>query len=91
MSTLVKAGDVPVASRRDYWMHTLDEAVGPLDLRTEGLDSGDWLRFGELGAVRVVQLSASSAGVARLTPSAVRRSDPDGPPCRDGQGVCGGR
>jgi hypothetical protein len=36
------ADDVPVASRRDYWMHTLDEAIGPLDLRTEGLDSGDW-------------------------------------------------
>jgi AraC-like DNA-binding protein len=77
MSTLVTASDVPVAARRDHWLHTLDEAIGPLDLRTERLDSRDWLRCGQLGAVRVVQLSGSSAGVARLTPSGVRRADPD--------------
>ncbi len=71
------ADDVPLASRRDFWLHTLDETIGPLDLRTGGLDSRDWVRCGDIGAVRVVELSGGHGGVARLTPSGVRRSDPD--------------
>ena len=66
MSTVVAADDVPAASRREYWLHRVDETIGPLDLRTSGLDARDRLRFGEIGALRVAELSAGGPGVARL-------------------------
>jgi AraC-like DNA-binding protein len=69
MSTVVAADDVPAASRREYWLHRLDETIGPLDLRTSGLDGRDRLRFGEIGPLRVVELSAGGPGVARLAAS----------------------
>jgi AraC-like DNA-binding protein len=74
MTTSVAADDVPVASRREYWLHRLDETIGPLDLRTSGLDGRDRLRFGEIGALRVAELSAGGPGVARL---AARRPGPE--------------
>jgi AraC-like DNA-binding protein len=77
MSSLVAADDVPVAQRRDYWHHALDHAVGPLDVRTDGLDSRDRLRAGAIGPLRVVELSAGRAGVASLTPAQTRRADVD--------------
>jgi AraC-like DNA-binding protein len=69
MSTVVAADDVPAASRREYWLHRLDETIGPLDLRTSGLDGRDRLRFGEIGPLRVAELSAGGPGVARLAAS----------------------
>jgi AraC-like DNA-binding protein len=77
MSTLMAADDVPAASRLEYWRHALDTTIGPLDLRTGGLDSRDRLRFGEIGAIRVVELSGGMPGVASLKASHLRRSDPD--------------
>jgi AraC-like DNA-binding protein len=77
MSTLLAADDVPAAARRDYWLHVLDEVVGPIDLQTAGLDSRDRLRSGEIGAVRVVDLRGSNDGVASLTARRLRESDPD--------------
>jgi AraC-like DNA-binding protein len=77
MSTVVVADEVPVASRRDYWFHALDDTIGPIDVQTATLGSRDWLRCGEIGAVRVVELSASSGGVASLTARQTRRSDAD--------------
>jgi AraC-like DNA-binding protein len=77
MSTLLAADDVPAASRLDYWHHALDDTIGPLELSTEGLDARDRIRAGAMGALHVVELTTSSAGVAGLTARGLRGSDPD--------------
>jgi AraC-like DNA-binding protein len=77
MSTLLAADDVPAASRRDYWHHALDDTIGPLELRTEGLDARDRIRAGAVGALHVVDLTTGSAGVAGLTARSLRGSDTD--------------
>lgn len=76
MSVLLRADDVPVTSRVDYWRHVVDETLGPLDLRLpSGPDLRDELLIGDAGAVRVAQLSTPTAGGANRTPKHIRRSD----------------
>jgi hypothetical protein len=47
MSVLVNAKDVPAASRLEYWQHTVDEILGPLEVRmpSRGVDLQDHLRI----------------------------------------------
>jgi AraC-like DNA-binding protein len=76
MSRLLRADDVPAASRVDYWRHVVDEALGPLDLRLpSGPDLRDELLIGDAGAVRVAQLSTPTAGGASRTAKHIRQSD----------------
>ena len=79
MSVLVRAGDVPVASRMDYWQHVVDTTLGPLEVQRPpgGLDGRDQLIVGDAGAVRVAELTSGQPGGASRTAEHVRRSDLD--------------
>jgi AraC-like DNA-binding protein len=79
MSVLVRATDVPVASRMEYWRQVVEELLGPLEVRTppDGLDGRDRLLVGEAGAVRVAELTAGQAGGVSRTAAHVRRLDLD--------------
>jgi AraC-like DNA-binding protein len=77
MSTLLAADDVPAPARRDYWHHALDDTIGPLELRTGGLDARDRIRAGAIGAVQVVELTTSRPGVASLTARSLQGADAD--------------
>jgi hypothetical protein len=35
MSVVLRATDVPVPSRMDYWQHVPDETLGPLEVRRD--------------------------------------------------------
>jgi AraC-like DNA-binding protein len=77
MSVLFRAVDEPEASRMDYWHHVVGDMAAPLDLRIpEELGGRDQLLVGELGAVRVAELSTGKPGDARRTESTIRRRDP---------------
>jgi AraC-like DNA-binding protein len=77
VSLVLNAGELPVSSRLEHWMHLLDESVGPLDLRTGALGARDQVRVGDLGAVRVAELSTGEPGVASRTMSHIRKLDRD--------------
>jgi AraC-like DNA-binding protein len=57
----------------EYWRHVLDETVGPLD----PVGVPDQLRVGEVGAVRVAELSQRESGGARRTTRHARLLDLD--------------
>jgi len=79
MSVLVKAEDVPAASRLEYWQHTVDEILGPLEVRmpSRGVDLQDQLRIGDAGAVRLAELRSHRPGGAQRSRRHIRRSDLD--------------
>jgi hypothetical protein len=79
MSVLVKAEDVPAASRLEYWQHTVDEILGPLEVRmpSSGVDLQDQLRIGDAGAVRLAELRSHRPGGAQRSRRHIRRSDLD--------------
>jgi AraC-like DNA-binding protein len=77
MTRLLRAADVPVASRADYWRHVVGETLGPLEVRPTGLDGRDQLLLGDAGAVRVAELTAGRSGGASRTARHIRRSDLD--------------
>jgi AraC-like DNA-binding protein len=66
-----RATDVPAAAREDYWRHVLGETLGPL----EPVDVPDRVRVGDLGAVRVGELSQRRPGGARRTARHLRGVD----------------
>lgn len=73
-----RADAAPPKTRRDYWQHVIEGAIGPLDLRVDGgLDSGDRLRVSEAGAVRVLELAVSNRRVAERAQAHIRRQDLD--------------
>jgi AraC-like DNA-binding protein len=73
MSTVFRASDEHAASREERWRHVLGESVG--ELETHGVP--DRFVAGEIGALRIGELSASEAGGGKRTAAHVRRSDPD--------------
>jgi AraC-like DNA-binding protein len=78
MSVVYHADAAPPKTRRDYWQHVIEGALGPLDVRVDGgLDSGDRLRVGEAGAVRVLELAVSNRRVAERAQTHIRRLDLD--------------
>jgi AraC-like DNA-binding protein len=78
MGVVFRADVEPPTSRTDYWAHVLEDTLGPATLREGGaLDSGDRLRLGDAGAVRVVDLSVSDEHVAERRPTHIRQMDPD--------------
>ena len=77
MGVTFRARDEVAGSRRDYWVHVVGAALGPVQLQIEGaVDAGDELVVGEMGAVRVGALTAREPGGARRTARHVRQSDP---------------
>lgn len=78
MIVLVRAADVPAASRAEYVREAVRAAVGALDIRTgDGQELPDQVRVAELGAIRVGELSASKPGGANRTRRHVRLMDAD--------------
>src|SRR5215211_4493544 len=78
MSVLIRAEDVPAASRREYFREALRVAVGPLDIRAgDGEELPDQMRTGRLGAVRIGELSASKPGGADRKRQHIRLMDAD--------------
>jgi AraC-like DNA-binding protein len=78
MGVTFRAADEVAASRRDYWVHVIGAALGPVELQIEGpVHVGDELVVGEMGSVRVGALTARESGGARRTARHVRRSDPE--------------
>lgn len=78
MSVTLRAADLPAPSRMDWWRHTLDEALGPLEVRQPGgLGRRDQLLVGRAGAVLVGELSTGRPGGASRTRRHIRRLDLD--------------
>jgi AraC-like DNA-binding protein len=76
MRAVFHADAVPPKTRRDYWAHVLEDTFGPTKLRIDGrLDSGDRLRVGGAGAVRVAELSISHRHVAERARRHIRPID----------------
>jgi AraC-like DNA-binding protein len=77
MAVLLRAEDVPVESRVDYWRHVSGETIAPLDLQIPGQpDFRSQILTGDMGAVRVTEVVAPAAELSR-TPKLIRRSDPE--------------
>jgi AraC-like DNA-binding protein len=78
MTVVVRATDVPVPSRMEYWQHVLEGTLGPLEVRQPGgLGVRDRLRLGDAGVVRVGELSTGRPGGASRNRRHIRRSDLD--------------
>jgi AraC-like DNA-binding protein len=78
MSVEFRAADELPKSRTDYWQHVVGESLGPLDLRVSGsVDVHDRLRVGDVGAVRVIELSHRHSDRAERSPTHIRRLDPE--------------
>jgi AraC-like DNA-binding protein len=76
MSVVFRADAEPLTSRADYWQHVLEDTFGPAELRVYGeLGSGDRLRVGDAGVVRVFELSISGRNEAERARSHIRRLD----------------
>jgi AraC-like DNA-binding protein len=78
MSVLVRATDVPPASRAEYFRDAVRAAFGPLDMRAgDGYELPDQVRACELGAIRIGELSASKPGGADRTRRHIQAMDAD--------------
>jgi AraC-like DNA-binding protein len=79
VSVVFRADDQPVATRADYWHHVVAESVTPLDLTIPpgALDARDRLLAGELGPVRVTELSTGASSRAVRRRRHLRSSDPE--------------
>jgi AraC-like DNA-binding protein len=76
MSVVRRADAEPPRSRREYWQRILEDTFGPAELRVCGeLGSGDRLRVGDAGAVRVFELSVSGRNEAERRRTHIRRLD----------------
>jgi AraC-like DNA-binding protein len=65
MNVVVRAAEVPAASRAEYFREVVGAALGPLEPRThDGNELPDEVRAADLGAIRVAELSASKPGGA---------------------------
>jgi AraC-like DNA-binding protein len=78
VSVLFQAEDQPVAARPEYWQQVVGDTLCPLELRIRSATQvPDRLLVGDVGQVRVAELTASRPGAAARTPAHLRRSDPD--------------
>jgi hypothetical protein len=75
-SSVFRAEDEPVASRVDDWKHVAGGTLVPLDLRVHGgPDFHSRIVTGEIGAVRVTELTAPHADATR-SGKQIRELDP---------------
>ena len=79
VSTVFRADDHPVRTRVDYWHNVVAESLTPLDLRLspEGLGAMDRLYVGDLGQVRVIEVSTGEPSHAVRKPRHISSSDPE--------------
>jgi hypothetical protein len=78
MNVLVRADDVPAASRAEYFYEAVRAAFGPLNMRAgDGQELPDQVCATELGAIRVAELSASKPGGADRTRRHIQSMDSD--------------
>jgi AraC-like DNA-binding protein len=77
MTIVLRAADIPEASRTDHWHHIVDQTLGQLEVRPGGIDHRDQLRLGEAGAVQVAELTTGRSGGADRTRKHIRRADLD--------------
>jgi AraC-like DNA-binding protein len=73
MGTLFQASDEPAVSREERWRHVLGEAVGGIE--TRGVP--ERFVFGQIGALRVGELSSVQRGGGKRTTAHIRSSNPD--------------
>ncbi|TCC63085.1 helix-turn-helix domain-containing protein [Kribbella pittospori] len=79
MSIVFSADDQPLNARADYWHHVVGDSLGRLDLAppATALDARDQLRIGDLGPVRVIELSTGESSQAARKRSHISSSDPE--------------
>jgi AraC-like DNA-binding protein len=78
MTVVLRADDVPAASRRAYVHDVVSAAFGPLDVRSgDGSEPPDQVRATDLGTVRVGELSASRPGGADRRRRHIQAMDAD--------------
>ncbi|MGH8986019.1 MAG: hypothetical protein ACRDY6_19390 [Acidimicrobiia bacterium] len=82
MSMVLRAGDVLRATRADYWQRVVGdvvgETIGPFYMSTgDGFEAPDRLLVGEVGVVRLGELSATKPGGADRRPRHIRLMDTD--------------
>jgi AraC-like DNA-binding protein len=79
VTVVFRADDQPVATRADYWHHVVADSLAPLDLTIPpaSLDARDQLRLGELGPVRVAELTTGATSHAVRRRRHLRSSDPE--------------
>lgn len=78
MSAVFRALDVPASHRADYWRHVIDRQWAPIDYRLDGPPGpDDALVVGELGAVRVADLSTRRGHVRRTERHVRQAAGPD--------------
>lgn len=77
MSVVFRVGDVPAASRVDYWRHVVDDKIVPMDVRfDDDVELRNQMVVGDIGAVQVTDIEDGS-GEAVRTRKHIRRSDPE--------------
>jgi len=72
----LRAEDVPVTSRREYWQHVFETVTVPYRLKGTGSDFRSRMDASEFGPARLVRADAPP-GEALRTPKQVRRAAPD--------------
>jgi AraC-like DNA-binding protein len=78
MTVVLRAADVPVGARAEYFHEVVGAAFGPLDVRAgDGDEVPDQVRAADLGAVRIGELSASKPGGADRTRRHIQAMDAD--------------
>jgi AraC-like DNA-binding protein len=78
VSALFRADDQPVNARADYWHQVVGDTLARLDLASPPvLDERDRLRVGDLGPVRVVELSTGETSRASRRQTHISSSDPE--------------
>jgi AraC-binding-like domain len=78
MSVLVRAEDVPLASRAEYLRDAVRAAVVPLEIRFgAGQELPDQMRAGRVGALRIGEPSSSKPGGADRTRGDIKLLEED--------------
>jgi AraC-like DNA-binding protein len=79
VTTVIRVGDQAPADRLEYWRSVLCDTFLPLEAVPAGNSGGPidgTLRFGELGVLKVCEVTGNSQVVQRL-PAQIRRADPE--------------
>jgi hypothetical protein len=77
MSTVFRADDEPVRSRFEYWRHLIREDIAPLDIKIAADDFNSRIVTGDVGPVRVAELSITAPHEAFRTADLIRDSGPE--------------
>jgi AraC-like DNA-binding protein len=77
MSMVFRADDEPVRSRFEYWRHLIRDGIAPLDVKIAKADFNSQVVTGDVGLVRVSELSITEDHEAFRTPELIRQSGPE--------------